>query len=88
MNIIGYWGWKNDCGCNKEKKNCDNYSYKKYYVKKCHCECCLEPYYQKDQDHKSDDNYNYKKGYSNDDHQKGYYDYYKCDDDYGHKEDY
>ena len=83
VNMMGYGYEQNDSDYNKkEEKKCYDYSYKKYYVKKCHCKCCFEPYYPKDDDYQSDSDYNHKK---DDDHKSDYdYDHKKDDD---HKSD-
>ena len=85
VNMMGYGYEKHDDEC----KKCYDYSYEKYYMKKCYCKCCFEPYYPKDDsyksgyDHKSDYGYDYKSSY---DHKSDYgYDYKSG---YDHKSDY
>jgi len=68
-----FWSGRENCSCcPKEKKKYYDYSYKKYYVEKCHCKCCFEPYYKKDDDC---------------DHKKDYDTHCQCNN-YNHKEDY
>lgn len=69
----GYEYEKHDDECKKEEKKCYDYSYKKYYVKKCYCKCCYEPYYPYGEGYQSDSGYDHKKDYdSGYDHQKDY----------------